>query len=327
MKSNANDTIYRREVAHAIGLQRYGTNVVKDALTLLKGVERDLLARIAVNDNANKAAMEAYLNVVRNRMNEYRAALNATLTREGLALATYETDYQIALLEKASGRAIARVSSNQVAATVTTTPFQGRLLGEWASGLADATYNGVRDAVRIGYTSGETVGQIATRIRGTASNGYKDGVMGLSRRNAETVVRTAVSGIANTARELLYQENADLIQGVMWVSVLDNRTTEICAARDGEIYPVGEGPRPPAHPNCRSTTSTVFKGSPPPQKQTYAEWLRDQDKETVQEVLGKTKADLFLKGNLSLDRFVDNAGNSYTLEELKRRDQAAFNKI
>lgn len=40
-------------------------------------------------------------------------------------------------------------------------------------------------------------------------------------------------------------------------AVLHN--SEICRARDGKIYPIDSGPRPPAHPNCRSTTAPVLK--------------------------------------------------------------------
>ena len=50
-----------------------------------------------------------------------------------------------------------------------------------------------------------------------------------------------------------------MIKGVAWVSTLDGRTSPICQARDGIVFPVSSGPRPPAHPNCRSTTAPVLR--------------------------------------------------------------------
>jgi len=60
--------------------------------------------------------------------------------------------------------------------------------------------------------------------------------------------------------------------------------------------------------------------------QTYNEFLRKQDASFQDDVLGVTKARLFRKGELPVDRFVDNKGREYTLDELKRRESEAWKK-
>lgn len=61
-----------------------------------------------------------------------------------------------------------------------------------------------------------------------------------------------------------------------------------------------------------------------PARTTYQEWLRNQSREFQDDVLGVTKARLFRRGNLTLDRFVDERGREYNLRELALRDREAF---
>ena len=49
---------------------------------------------------------------------------------------------------------------------------------------------------------------------------------------------------------------------------------------------------------------------------SYEQWLRRQPRSFIEEVLGKRKAELFLRGDVSLDRFVDESGNESTVREL-----------
>ena len=91
--------------------------------------------------------------------------------------------------------------------------------------------------------------------------GYKDqfgvwheGTVEVSRQSARTVARTLINGVANAGRMEMYQQNADVIDGVKWLATLDTRSCLQCAALDGRIWPpdqMDEVPRPPAHPNCR----------------------------------------------------------------------------
>jgi len=56
-----------------------------------------------------------------------------------------------------------------------------------------------------------------------------------------------------------------------------------------------------------------------PKDTTYDAWLRRQPRDFQEEVLGITKAKLF-RGGLSIDKFVNDTGREYTIDELRRRE-------
>jgi hypothetical protein len=64
-----------------------------------------------------------------------------------------------------------------------------------------------------------------------------------------------------------------------------------------------------------------------PKDVTYQEWLRRQPPEFQDDVLGPTRAQLFRDGDVSLDRFVDESGEQLTLDQLRIRESAVWNRI
>lgn len=59
---------------------------------------------------------------------------------------------------------------------------------------------------------------------------------------------------------------------------------------------------------------------------SYQEFLQRQPVWFQEDVLGKTKAQLFRKGGLTLDRFVDQRGKELTLGQLAKREAEAFRR-
>ena len=194
----------------------------------------------------------------------------------------------------------------------------------------------------MGFAEGQTIPQIARRIRGTRAAGYADGILQEPRRAVESLVRTSLNHTTTTARESLYSKNSDLVKGwVQIVSTLDSRTTLICMNQDGKFYRIGEGPRPPFHFGCRTTTAPVLRSwrelginraeIPPgtrdsmdgqiPETMTYAKWLKAQPAEFQREVLGTARYEMY-KAGTPIDRFVrDN--RVLTLKELEQREDTA----
>ena len=144
--------------------------------------------------------------------------------------------------------------------------------------------------------------------------------------------------------------NADIVEGYRWVSTLDSRTSELCQSLDGQRFDLGEGPMPPAHPNCRSTVVPVTKtfrelgidlpelpegtrasiGGQVPASLTYFEWLKTQPASFVEEALGPTRAAVFLKGGLSADEFGKlQLGRNFrplTIEEMRELAPKVFER-
>jgi SPP1 gp7 family putative phage head morphogenesis protein len=349
-----NDDLFDSAVRHQIGLTRYSTSTVRKILALLNRVDDDLVAKIkdhdpdAVSGAWSGKRIEKLIAALRVLNREAYTVVGKELRAELIDLAEYEVEYQSAAFASASPVDLRiKVPNREVLkAAVDSRPFQGALLKEWVSGLEEGRARRLRDAVRIGFVQGETVDQIVDRVRGTKALNYRDGVLDISRRSAEAMVRTAVNHTATRAREDLYSQNTDLIKGVRWVATLDSRTTAVCRGRDGIVYEVNKGPRPPAHIGCRSTTICVTKTwremgidikDPPvgigakidggvPAAPNYGDWLRRQPKAVQDEVLGKAKGQLFRKGGLTMDRFIDTTGAEYTLDELRRREKQAFEK-
>lgn len=332
--ATAGQRLYDIDVRHQIGLDRYSTATVRQILGVLSRTEADIVERIEklsweeVSRNSSKAErLKRMLEAIKTASAEGASAIGRELRKELAELAKYEAQFQARAFSEVEIGFTLKPTAEQLRAATFSRPFQGRLLREWVSDLDAASFRRLRDAIRIGFVEGESIASIVKRVRGTRALGYRDGLMEISRRGAEALVRTAISHTANAAKEEFFKANPETIRGVRWSSVLDTRTTPVCRARDGKVYPVGEGPRPPAHIRCRSTTVAVLFGEPdPPEGETYQGWLRRQPVDVQDDILGKAKGQLFRKGGLDLDRFVDRSGNQLTLEQLRRAEVAAFEK-
>jgi SPP1 gp7 family putative phage head morphogenesis protein len=240
------------------------------------------------------------------------------------------------------------------------TPFNGAPIGEWTKAfhrsLTQTTWNTIVD----GITGGMTNQEVTRGLLGTRANGFKDGALQARRRGLEALVRTSINHATNQGRQQVWKKNQSLIKGVMWVATLDTRTTPICQERDGKVGPVVDSlewtppsgssrldppmARPPAHINCRSTTVAVTKSwkelgfnvdelpegtrasmnGQVPSSTTYFEWLGRQGAATQKEVLGPSRLALWKKGGITPDRFQNDQGRLFTLDELKRKTPEAF---
>ena len=187
----------------------------------------------------------------------------------------------------------------------------------------------IRLTIGDGILIGDTTPQITKSINELAR--------GLHKHQAEALVRTLTNHAASQARKLVTLQNQELFQSEEWVAVLDSRTTLICGGRDGREYPVGKGPYPPAHWNCRSVRIPVLKsefdieGQKPKKKQDFDTWLRGQPAKFQDEYFsqfpdGLEKAALFRRGKLDIQFFRDETGRDFTLEQLRALEPIAFDK-
>jgi len=352
-------------------LLRYSAGELRRVLKLLSAADARLVNQIRARlealslrdaaeiptPNWTTARLIALQEEIRALQKSTRDILAGDLTGSLKDLAEYEGAFQLAHLTLDFGVVLSAVAVGpaQLRAAVTSRPFLGRHLKDEIADLATAQRVRVTAAIRQGYVLGETTPQIVRRIRQEGlERSYSD---------VERMVRTAVNATASDARELFYAANSDLIVAVRWVSTLDGRTSAVCRARDGKRYPMGKGPRPPAHPRCRSTTVPILKtwaemgidipeigpGERPAVRATvpvskiprgrqaelitrvpgdlsYNDWLKTQPTDFVREVLGPTRAKLYLDGKLPLDRFVDYSGQEYTLAQLRSREAEAFRR-
>lgn len=351
--STANERLLHAAVDHSIDLTRYSSGVVRRIIALLNRTDADLYAAlVSALDKLPASAftverLDSLLAEVRGINARAYEAVRQGLDADLLALTEYETTYQQQLFESVLPVQVsaASVTVDSVYAAAMARPFQGRLLREWSAGIEVERMAKIRDALRIGYIEGETIDQMVRRVRGSKVLNYADGLLDISRRNAEAMVRTAVSHTANFTRGQFYEANSEIIKGLRWTATLDSRTSDSCRARDGKVFPLDSGPRPPGHWQCRSTMAPVLKSwremgigmdelapatrasldGQVPGDMTYGDWLKKQSARRQDDILGASRGKLFRAG-MGVDRFVDNKGRTLTLDQLRKKDAEAFRR-
>lgn len=279
----ANEEYLDAALRHQIGLRRYGGGLTKKIALLLEQADKDLSVKlrerlmdfgekpIDVTSRRWKTLLEDIRAARAEAMKEYRQ-----ISREELqALGAMEGEREINLLTSAIPIEVsfASVASDQLRAIAASQPFQGRLLREWFQRLESKDQAELKRAIQLGMVEGESIDNIVRRVVGTRSNGYTDGILSVTRRDAQAIVRTAVNHVSNTARNYVWEANSDIITAKVWTSTLDGRTSAICRARDGKgaptpgnVLPVGILPlkpvnaKPPAHINCRSVMVAYIDG-------------------------------------------------------------------
>lgn len=225
-----------------------------------------------------------------------------------------------------------------------TSPMLGNHLKWWADKASADTKDAVEKAIRDGIKAGDTTDKIVRRIVGTRAARFTDGIVQDSRNAIDALVRTAVTHIHNNAAQLSYAANDDVVKGWRFLAVLDTRTTVRCAGMSGKVFQIGQGPIPPLHVRCRSLCQPVTVtmrelgidvDEPGSSKRasmdgpvdgdiTFDRWLASKSAAIQDDMLGKTRADLFRRGKLKLADLVKDDGRELTLKELRARHPKAF---
>ena len=215
-------------------------------------------------------------------------------------------------------------------------------------GIAQAEAKRLNQVVRSGLLSGETttdivkdlVGNLRKDQKGSLSQLLAQGGAATKSANNQvmTIVRTTVNQVTNTASQTVYKANPDVTEEYRYVATLDSRTSPVCRDLDGQIFKYNQGPVPPQHFGCRSTTVAVVNykkygftpppagkrasvGGPVPANTTYGKWLYGErakgskfkaGKEQIA-ALGEQKAKYF-------NRLSNKYGPDQALKKLIRED-------
>lgn len=298
------------------------------------------------------------LNDLLKRMEEaQREVLTAQMTSYGKELevfAGYEAQWESDFIKRNAGPKSkkARKLKTPTAAQAYKKAFDnpigtlGKDLEGWTSKLLPNIVGRVNDEIRNGWAQGKTTDEVLRAIVGTRKGKFRDGIMSGIRKDAETVVLTATAHVAQEARMATWEANSDLIVGYKIIATLDARTTDVCRAMDGKVFPLnGKSPRPPFHPRCRTTTIAdlgdefdfLDKGATRSSEFGYVgadldyyDWLKQQDRGYVKDVLGKTRTDLFFNGGMTPDEYAMYGMNKrfkpLTLAQMAEKDPEPFKR-
>lgn len=338
---SANGYLIDALTRHQSFIQRYAGGEFKKVLPILKRMARDIRAALTRQDltSYQAARLNVLLAEIGTITQQAGNQMAAVILPDMAEFAQYESQFVQKAMQGAVTVALVGVQPAVAAAAVnnstmklisgnkTTFTTMDRVFDTFAAGAAKE----VMTAVQAGIIAGDTTQQIVSQVMGMVNS--------RTRQQAETVVRTVTNHAGSMGRAAFYRENASVIAKEEYTATLDGRTTITCASLDGNVYPIGDGPHPPIHYNCRSLRIALVEpefqalkegatrasiDGPVSSQSTYGGWLAKQSKEFQDEVLGKERADLFRSGAVSIGRFTDDNGVVYTLDQLKQREGLAL---
>jgi SPP1 gp7 family putative phage head morphogenesis protein len=328
-----NEQLRDRAVRHAIYLERFKGGQVSRMRKFLVDMEADILGKLNQHPDQTTEWGRKRLTLMLKQTREIQQAqmgkMGQTFIDELEDLIELEAEFAVTGLDKSIPlqTSIVQPAPNLLNAAVHSKPFAGKLLKEWVKDYDAKTLREVQGAIKQGVAQGETIRQITGRLKAAT---------GKNTKGMTAMARTAVNHVTTTAREEIYKENSSVIKKVQWVSTLDGRTSLICMGLDGKVFPIGSGDRPPAHPNCRSTTIPVTHAAQfidpnatpaqrasmngaVPAKMNYEAWLKTQPEAFQREVLGPGRFKLWKSGQIKLDKFTDPRGTVIGIDKLRAK--------
>ncbi|WP_180122820.1 minor capsid protein [Acinetobacter sp. YH12086] len=326
-------------------------NRLVDILNELSDSERNALKSL---NFSSKAKSSKNIEEIKTILNEWFKSIDVDLfeqfDKSALQLAVYEASYSAKLV---AGTA-AVVNAEKIYKAAKKAPFSGGALVDYLfADIAATLRKKVESAIRDGISQGQTNQQIVQRIKGRKALDYKDGLLKSSRESIERQVRTARSHISTATYIDTYKALG--YEYVKVVATLDGRTCKYCASIDGDVFAIDDPARPrfPVHPNNRTTyvpcnkdgeiaglrpfvmDERKVKDIPKDERKhligqldantSFKEFFEQSDEFFQRNWLGKTKYELYKKGEYSIDKFADPLNKrGYTLEELKVLDKKTF---
>lgn len=366
--SRVPDRIHEAMIGLETDLLRYDAGVRRKIRNLLKQLEKDLVSEISTSQidelsPFQKSRLQRLLSAAEMRIKDSYANAKSMMDDELRGLVQVSDQGLVMAMNEAVGASLFQPvnwTADQLAAITSDTLIQGAPSSAWWSRQSDDLVKSFSDQMRMGMLRGESIQEMVWRVVGKKAgpkNPATAGIMKTARRNAEALVRTSVITVNNDAHLVSFQANADILNGIEWISTLDSRTTPQCRALDGKRWdlnykPVGHSlpfPGPTAHWNCRSgqipwtkTWEQLAKeaggdtklakeldkipvgrrasmGGPVSGDLTYEKWFGGLNSTTQQEILGPGKYSLWKSEKLSFADMLNFDGTPLTLTQLKAK--------
>jgi len=321
---------------HQIWIERYGNGIVKnDIIPILKAMREEIASRLINATPFQLARQTILLKEIDQIISGAVSKIQPSLFESMQQLGEYETNYATKLLDTSTVASVS-IGAGLEPAIITgilqnskmflKPDSAGQTIDDLIKQFENAVKKDVKSVITTGLTAGDNTDVIANNMIALAKTRTID--------QARAVVLTVANHIGNEARVATWEPYSELFNGMEYISVLDARTTILCASRDGKIYPFNKLPHLPAHYRCRSVLAPAIKeeyalikdgtrasmNGQAKASMDYRQWLKTQSKAVQNEVLGIKRAELFRSGELTLDKFVDKKGSTYTLQELRDKD-------
>jgi len=134
---------------------------------------------------------------------------------------------------------------------ILTTPWSGENYSKRIWEHRDKLVRNIKQTLTNGFIQGQSNQKMAKDLDNVMNSGYK---------NAERLVRTETTYVANNASIKGYEECG--VEKYKFLATLDRRTSTICRSLDGKVFNTKDAQSgvnlPAMHPNCRSSQTPFF---------------------------------------------------------------------
>ncbi len=356
---SALDKSIQNESRHAVYLQRYAGGLSKEFEPFLDELKDKISLELYKLDATEfrRAKLNRMLDRIEKMQRGVFGRLSDSLLEQLELFAEHEIAFEIGSLDSVIMSGSVELSAPapvQVWAAATTDPLifpdsdVNVVMRDYVSQWTNKYSAKVRSRITNGFAMGETTQKIVQSIVGKGSIVDKK-----VRAEMKQIVRTSLAHVSTVARHKVMEDNDDIVIGYEWISTLDGRTSDICRGLDGkEFYNKDKGykPKPPLHPNERSVTSPIIdkryridvdtatraskmggKAGQVSAKETYYSMLKKEPRQSVIDILGKTRGKLFLDGGLSAKEFAnlttDQKFRPLNNKELRAKDPQLFERV
>lgn len=329
---NFNQTLYDRIIAHSLGIEKLKAGLAKKYAKQLENVDKAVLGLFIAAIGANRSEQDKLFRQIKELKAESYALLEKEMIAEMVKLAERQNAWLIGLF----GSMLIPAMVNDTVINISqieNMEIRGRKIKPTLSDLRDSEINRLYVLARTAVTDGLTLKESKETFKALL----------LKRTNKiRAIAHTAVAGATVAGDRAMMRGNSHLIKGVRLSVVFDNRTTPICINHsiEAKVYPVDDYPQPPFHWNCRTRALPVVKsyaelGLKMKRKvpvstrvsmtgdttidTNYAQWLKRQTNQIQNEALGRTRAEIFRRGELPLTKFIAPTGNFYNVDDLFNR--------
>ncbi|MGE0470731.1 MAG: phage minor head protein [Nitrospira sp.] len=270
------EIIADRFVGYQVKLMRLEAGERRKVLRALRALEKDVLAQLSASDIDQKSTLQQQrLNslmhtverAIASAYEDIAAAHDATLSETAEVVSEHTVGVTNAVIKVP----LLSTGVPQVAleALAKDDLVEGRPAHDWWQDQGRRFASRFRHIMRQGIVAGATMGDLLRKVRGTRESRFQDGLMRITTREAEALIRTSLLSVANAARYETLKANQDVVKGHMWQATLDPNTCPTCGVLAGQSWDFEGNPLegtkqdfpgpPPRHFGCRCTLISVLK--------------------------------------------------------------------
>lgn len=212
--------------------------------------------------NGRISRLQAEIQIQESLLDVYDQTLIPKVVRDAREIVRLETEWIEDTISDFTDTPLIRSDLGQLFNQLESRPYQGRTFNDWFEREGVNNVSAVNQVLRTAFIEGVGVAEAQRRVAE---------VIGRSDKNIRTLTRSSLLAASAEARDDFLNQNSDLIEGTVWNSTLDVRTTpHICGIRDQLRYnldrqpidhdlPYEEGPGR-IHFNCRSIDIPIIPG-------------------------------------------------------------------